>query len=136
MLDFLNKTYIYFNSSSINFFTILTLIIIYSIIIFSCGKIIKRLEIKVNDGKKKIILQSLKKPLNFFFLSCFTAIITIFFQKYSDHSLIIAHKIFKIGLVFAIIWFGWRMVLGYENYFTEDKKQEYDLTTIDRKSVV
>jgi MscS family membrane protein len=130
MLDFLNKTYIYFDSSSINFLTILTLIIIYSIIIFSCNKIIKRLEKKINNDKKKIILQSLKKPLNFFFLTCFTAIITIFFQKYSDHSLIIAHKIFQIGLIFSIIWFGWRMIVGYENYFSEDKKQEYDLTTI------
>jgi len=131
MLDFLNKAYIYFDSSSINLITIITLIIIYSIIIFSSNKIIKNLKKRFKDNnKKQIIIHSLKKPLNFFFLSCFTAIITVFFQKYSDYSLIIAHKILTIGLIFSLIWFGWKMILSYENYFTEDKKDQYDITTI------
>ncbi|MDB2550910.1 mechanosensitive ion channel family protein, partial [Rickettsiales bacterium] len=55
---------------------------------------------------------------------------TVFFQKYSDYSLIIAHKILTIGLIFSLIWFGWKMILSYENYFTEDKKDQYDITTI------
>ncbi|MFT4718097.1 MAG: MscS family membrane protein [Rickettsiales bacterium] len=131
MLDFLNKIYSHFDSSSINFFTILVLIIIYAIVIFTSNKIIKKLQKRIaNDNKKQIILTSLKKPLNFFFLSCFTAIITIFLQKYSNYSLIIAHRTFTVGLTFSLIWFGWRMIISYENYFTEDKKNKYDLTTI------
>lgn len=131
MLDFLSNTYLDFESSSINLMTILILIIIYAIVIFASNKIIRKLQKKVgNDNKREIILIAVRKPLNFFFLSCFTAIITIFFQKYSVYSLIIAHKIFTIGLIFSIVWFGWRMIISYENYFTEDKKHKYDITTI------
>lgn len=131
MLDFLSKSYMHFDSSLTNLLTILILIIIYAIVIFTSNKVIKKLQKKVeNDDKKQIILNSIKKPLNFFFLSCFTAIITIFFQEYSNYSLIISHKILTSGMIISIIWFGWRMIISYENYFTEDKKSQYDITTI------
>ena len=130
MLDIFNKN-LHFNSSSISLLTILILIIIYAIIIFVSNKIIDKLQKKLNEeDKRQIILSSIKKPLNFFFLACFAAIIITFFQEYFSYSLNIAHKIFTIGLSFSIIWFGWRVIIAYENYFTDDKKSKYDLTTI------
>lgn len=131
MLNFFNKNYLYFDSSSINILAILVLIIIYAIVILASNKIINKLKKRfLHNHKKQILFKSLKQPINFFFLSCFTAIITIFFQKQYDHTIIIAHKIFTFGLTFSIIWFGWKMIISYENYFSEDKKDKYDITTI------